>query len=375
MKNNEQIDWCEIKRDFEFSGYSYLNAAGMSPLPRSVKEAGNAILEKMHADVSAFADEILPLNIQAHKIVADFYNVNINDIALVNTTSMGMNMVALHLKNIEPQKQEIVTLADEFPSSTIPWSKHNYKIKYILPEQNQQYNIDKILEGVSSNTAAVVASYVQYSTGSRLDVHALAEKLKQHGVHFILNATQAAGVIPIDLSHLPVSAMLTSGNKWIMAGVGGAVLYIPEHVRQESYPPLAGWLSAQPISFNNSPEKLNTGASSLEVGLNSVVPIACVTAAINYINTIGVDKIEQRVLSMTDLLVDGLTEVGAEVLTPAQGHARAGIVLVKRADAVEWVAKLKANGIHVVLRGHDDVRISPHIYNSEEEIIKLIELW
>ncbi len=376
MEKNNTTEWSNVRKDFPgLEKQTYLNAAGMSPLPGPVHEAGASVLKLMSDDVAGFAENVLPLNIKSHYAVAGFYNADVNDIALVNTTSMGMNMVALHFRNIQPNKTEVVVLADEFPSSTIPWEKQGYTLKYINPEKDGRYEANRILAEVSQNTAAVVASYVQYNTGSRLDVFALAQALKEKNVHFVLNATQAAGIIPIDLSELPVSAMVTSGNKWIMAGIGGAVLYLPEHIRGQQFPPLAGWLSADPISFNNKPENLNKGAASLEVGLNSLVPVVCVAAAVEYLQSIGVAKIEQRVLSLADLLINGLLESKAEVLTPVNREDRAGIVSVRRKDAPEWVSRLKANDIHVVLRGPDDVRISPHIYNDEKDIIALLESW
>lgn len=373
MSNN----WNSIRDDFPcLLDTVYLNAAGVTPLPKVVHQAGVNVLNRMHLDAKKFAEDMLFVNIVAHQTIADFYNVDINDIAFVHTTSLGMNMLALHLNRRKKNGKHIVTLADEFPASTLPWAAHGFDLTYVKADEDNRINIESILAALTPKTEAVVASYVQSGTGYKLDLHNLAKELHTRNIPLILNATQAAGCIPIDLTQTPVAAMLVSGNKWMMAGYGATTLYISKELRDDSFPPLAGWLTAEPFSFtNNQLNKLSRNAPGLELGLNSLVPIACLDAAVQYIQSIGMENIERRIAELTTILINGLVQRGAKIITPLNIAERAGIVTIMRDDAHQWIEKLKARNIVAVSRGENTVRISPHFYNNESDLMQLLENW
>jgi cysteine desulfurase / selenocysteine lyase len=373
MSNN----WASIRDDFPcLADTTYLNAAGVTPLPKVVHQAGVDILNRMHFDAKKFAEDMLFVNIIAHQTVADFYKVDINDIAFVHTTSLGMNILALHFNRRKKNGNHIVTLADEFPASTLPWAAHGFDLTYVKADQSNRISVESILAALTPQTEAVVASYVQSGTGYKLDLKSLANELQTRNVPLILNATQAAGCIPIDLTQIPVAAMLVSGNKWMMAGYGATTLYVSKELRDESFPPLAGWLTAEPFSFtNNKLNKLSRNAPGLELGLNSLVPIACIDAAVKYIQGIGLDNIERRITELTSLLISGLEQRGATIITPLNAVEHAGIVTILRDDAQQWIEKLKLRNIVVVQRGQNTVRISPHFYNNESDLMQLLENW
>jgi selenocysteine lyase/cysteine desulfurase len=373
MDNN----WISIRNDFPcLQDTVYLNAAGVTPLPSAVHQAGVDILNRMHFDAKKFAEDMLFVNIMAHQSVADFYNVDINDIAFVHTTSLGMNMLALHLGHRIKNGKHIVTLADEFPASTLPWAVHGFNLTYVKADEGNCVSVESILAALTPQTDAVVASYVQSGTGCKLDLDTLANELRTRNVPLILNATQAAGCIQIDLAKTPVAAMLASGNKWMMAGYGATTLYVSKELRDESFPPLAGWLTAEPFSFtNNRLNSLSRNAPGLELGLNSLVPIACLEAAVKYIQAIGIKNIEQKIEELTGFLIKELVQRGAKIVTPTGSVEHAGIVTIVRDDAHQWIEKLKARNIVVVSRGENTVRISPHFYNNITDIEQLLEHW
>jgi selenocysteine lyase/cysteine desulfurase len=376
MDGKHSVDWRKVRQQFPYLQETvHLNAAGMTPLPRPVYEAGKSVLDQMHLHTKDFADQLFMQNVIAHQAVAKFYNVNPNDIALVQTSSLAMNILALHFSNRWRDKKKIITLEDEFPSSTLPWARHGFELEYVQPVAGHLYNVEDILSRVDTATVAVVASYVQFGTGVRLDITALGHALKSRNIPLVLNATQAAGVIPIDLHELPVDAMVASGNKWLMAGIGAGSLYVSEALRSDVFPSLVGWLSAAPIGFSNRLNQLNRGAASVELGLNSLVPIKCLEAATAYLQSIGIEAIHRRVLDLSTYLITSLRDCDANVMTPISESDRLGIVTVNRDDAVAWVERLKSKGIVVVLRGERQIRISPHIYNDEGDIDLLLAEW
>ncbi len=375
--SNQSISWNRIREQFPILQQKvYLNAAGMTPIPRAVYEAGHTALSTMLGDVRSFATSYMANLHAARAAVAGFYHTDPSAMAFVHTTSLGMNMLGLLLRKRRPKQHHVVTLSDEFASSSWPWQQQGFDVTFVDAEPDSTYNVDRILAAVNDSTTAVVASYVQYGTGARVDVETLAHALKDRGVELILNATQAAGVIPIDLSSLPVSAMLVSGNKWMMSGPGTAVLYLAPHLRDDEFPPMAGWMSAENLRHDNKGlAALKRDASALEVGLNSLIPIMCLKAAVEFVDQIGVDHIYQRVLGLGDELIGMLEETGADIITPLAESARCGIISVRRQGAQAWAKAAEERGVVVVLRGADIIRISPHMYNTTEDLQALMSLW
>ncbi len=347
----------------------------MTPMATASYNAGQAMLQQMHENVRAFATSYVEKSNIARAVVADFYHADPSDIAFINTTSLGMNILALQLKKDAEDKNEIITLQDEFPSSTFAWQRQGFAMRFVEPNVDNTYNIDAILAKITEKTSAVVVSYVQFGTGARLNIESLSYELKVRGIPFILNATQAAGVIPIDVKKTPVSAMLVSGNKWLMSGTGAAILYLSPEMRTSNFPSIVGWLSAKNIGFDNRLNELNPNAPSLEVGLYSLLPVMCLQASIEFIQSIGIANVYDRVTDLSSYLITQLQKKGANIITPLAVENRAGIVAVVRPDAKTWVAMLEEKGIIAVLRGEDMVRISPHFYNNYEDIDALIELW
>jgi len=370
---HDTVDWEQIHRDFPVVKNSvYLNAAGMSPLSKHVRAIAVDTLDLMCYSPKEFAESVLPTQRSTREAVARMYNADVEGIAFTQTTSLGMNILALHFRNNFLSKNRIVTLDSEFPSSTLPWAHQGFLLHYVRAEEDNTYSISKILEAIDDDTAAVVASYVQYNTGSKLDVHSLSKELKSRGIPFILNATQAAGIVPIDLDELPVSAFLTSGNKWVMAGVGASVMYVDKSLRDQRFPPFAGWVSADPIGFENRLGSIRNDGASLELGLISMVPIACLGASLGYILEIGVGNIQARLEYLSGYVIEKLLEKGYKVLTPLVNESRAGIVSIKMDDAAGFAAELKKQNIIVISRGDDLLRISPHIYNNVDDLDSLL---
>jgi cysteine desulfurase / selenocysteine lyase len=368
--------WASVRAAFPALGSRiHLNAAGMSPLCRPVHAAGQAVLRSMLEDVRGFATGFEANLESARASVARFFTARPPDVAFVGTTSLAMNMLALQLKRRDPGRDEVVTLQDEFPASTVAWQRQGYRLAFVPPDRDNRYDVDRIVSAVGGHTAAVVVSLIQSGTGSRLDAAPLARALSDKGVPCILNATQGAGVVPLDLGALPVSAMVASGNKWLMSGTGAAILYVSPELRDRGFPALAGWRSLSGPAMDNRCSTLTAEARGLELGLGSLVPVMCVKAALEFLETLGTERVYQRVLALSDWLVEALVSAGAELLTPRARSHRAGIVSVRRHDADDWIRRLGERGITVVRRGDNAVRISPHVYNNLGDLQTLMSLW
>ncbi len=381
----KQSSFDDIRSEFCFkNGEIYLNNASLAPLPMSVKKAMSEHLEAMYNEVARIEKETPAIIARVRECVAQYIHSEADNIAFVGSTSAAMNLLALRLKRLDKARNDVVTLQDEFPSSTIPFKRLGYKLNFVRPENDNHYDIAQILRKVDKEkTAAVVVSLVQYRTGARLDeVAALAEELKVQGVPLFVNATQAAGLLPIDVSKIGASALTFASHKWLMAGPGGTVLYVAPGMRGEGFPPLAGWLSARnPEEYNNHHFFPAKEARAVELGVTSILPLIALEAAIKFLGRFNAQIVRDRVLDLSEQLISGLLAKDARVITPIERAKHAGIVSVLRSDAEEFVEKMEKKGIYIAARSPEKkdkditVRISPHFYNSADEINTLLDNW
>jgi selenocysteine lyase/cysteine desulfurase len=202
------------------------------------------------------------------------------------------------------------------------------------------------------------------------------------GVPLFVNATQAAGLLPIDVSKIGASALTFASHKWLMAGPGGTVLYVAPGMRGEGFPPLAGWLSARnPEEYNNHHFFPAKEARAVELGVTSILPLIALEAAIKFLGRFNAQIVRDRVLDLSEQLISGLLAKDARVITPIERAKHAGIVSVLRSDAEEFVEKMEKKGIYIAARSPEKkdkditVRISPHFYNSADEINTLLDNW
>ena len=286
----------------------------------------------------------------------------------------------------------------EFPSSTIPWLWRKADIKWHEPENHELKirTIEKILslrggrrptkqsqpeiasltpftrnDKNNKDIKTIVTSFVQYSTGFRQDLDALS-KIKGSR-YFVLNATQGFGALPIDVKRWKVDFLTTNSYKWLMGGYGGGILYMNKKWVQKFKPSSAGWRSVEnPGKMNNRNVDVRPEAARYELGSPCFPVSFAMGAAIEYLSEIGMEKIEKRILEITDFAIQGLEKKGFEVISPRAPRHRSGIVVFKVKEPEKVRRRLLDKKIYTSVRG-EGLRIAPHFYNSFEDIEKFLK--
>jgi selenocysteine lyase/cysteine desulfurase len=354
--------WKAIREDFPITKHAvYLDHASGGPIPRPVFEKIKTYYET-HLTRADFAwGEWIRQREAVRKKAADFIHANPSEITFIQSTSQGMNLIAEMLW----REGAVLTNTSEFPSSTLPWIWRRAKMIFQKAEMGEISPLKlKIL--LSPSVKTIVTSFVQYATGFRQDLETLG-KIK--GNRFlVVNATQGFGAFPIDVEKSRIDFLCTNSYKWLMAGYGGGVLYIRKKWLPRFQPSSVGWRSMkEPERMDNRRVDIKNDASRYEMGCPSFPTIFGVGAAIDYLSSIGMEKIQTRILELTDFAIRGLEKKGYEVISPRRKENRSGIVVfkVKNPDRV-WKSLL-AKRIYVSPRG-EGIRVAPHFYNTFEEI-------
>jgi len=368
----ENID--KIREQFPITKNKvFLNHAAQSPLPKPVADA----VRKCIDELSNFGDTSIEWNDGGKPFFAKLIKAKPNEIAFVENTSVGLNIAAnvLHY----PPGAKIVTTDLEYPSVVYPWLRKSLGVKvHYVKNVDGKILLEDMEKAIDNKTVAVAVSHVEYVNGCRHNLRALSEIAHKHGAYLIVDAIQSAGAMQIDVKKDDVDFLTTACYKWLLSPSGAGYLYVKEELIEEFEPPFVGWASVKPEVFETIDFwdiwnlKLSETANRFEVGSSSFISLIGTTEALKMLLNFGIENIEKRILKLTDHLIEAIKNLGLKLQTPEEAQYRSGIVLSKIDKPKELSERLRQKGIIVSARANG-LRVSPHFYNTEEEIDKLME--
>jgi len=377
-------DWVKIRKDFPITKkYSYLNNAAISPIPIPVYREACRFYKNLLDHGGKIWENYIKVSEEARKRYAEFIGSNDSEIAFTHSTSEGMNIISHMLSN-----RGIVILNDlEFPASNLPWINNNPKnIRFVKSRNNNRIEINDIVDLISDLESkddkkiikTVVTSHVQFSTGYRIDLNKLSKFTKQKKILLVVNSTQSLGSLYFNVKEQGVDFAATNGHKWMLSSFGIGAMYINKKYLDEDQfkPPFFSHSGQKQIDNyeNNKKVEISENATRFEIGTPHLQNIVLFNAAIKYISDVGIKNIEGKILQLTDYIIENLESLNFEIISPiANKNERSGIIVFKskKLSPLTVVKRLEKENVIVSQRGKG-IRISPHFYNNEEDIDKLI---
>jgi cysteine desulfurase/selenocysteine lyase len=239
--------------------------------------------------------------------------------------------------------------------------------------------LDRIEAACDERTRIVTLSWVGYATGWRIDVAQVAALCRRRGCLFFLDAIQGLGVFPLDVRAAGIDFLAADGHKWLLGPEGAGILFVRQEHLSLLRPLMVGWNSvAQGSDYTRIELNLRQDAARYEGGSQNMIGFTGLGASLDLLTSLGVgpsvSPVAEQVLAITDYACERLAELGATLHAPRQGFHRSGIVTFHLAghDSNDIRRHLETAGIIVRCRA-GGVRISPHGYNTRDEIDRLID--
>lgn len=367
-KIDRDINWGGLREDFPVTKtLAYLNSAGAGPVPRFVAEATAGYYEQLMREGDARWFEWLQRREQARARIAGLINAAPEEIAFTTNTSSGMNLIVDALE----RSGDVVSCDLEFPVSTIPWMHRGINVSLVKSIEGE-VNVDDVLKATTDKTGVICLSHVQYSNGLRLDPEAIGKNKGRH--KFVLNASQSAGVLPIDVKRMSVDALCATGHKWMFAGYGSGFVYLSRELLEQTRPRAASWMSVEdPFKMRNDGFRLRGDAAARsETGCPHFAGIIALGESVRYLADIGMEATERRALQLNRHLTESLSGAGWKVLSPLASEAtRSAETLVEAEHPKRAVARLTERGVAVTIKPQG-FRVATHFFNDESDIARLI---
>jgi len=373
------VDWYALREEFPITKrYIYFNHAGVSPLPNRVVEAVKDYLAIISGyGISREAGQQFARTVKLTRAnLARLINAEADEIAFVKNTTQGILIAANGIQWREGDN--IVTVDVEFPANVYPWlnlARRGVETRFVQ-EKSARIPLEDIERAIDNRTRAVSISFVEFASGFRNDLEAIGQICQDKGIFFVVDAIQGLGALDIDVKKCRIHIMSSDGHKWLLGPEGAGCFYCSKEILDEIVPYNVGWTSViNESAYLDYDLTLRPDAQRFEEGSLNTMGIYALGAAVDMILEIGIQNIQARVLALTDLMIQKLTEKGYQIVSSLIPEERSGILCFRsqKHSSSELCRMLTDNGIIVSDRAQS-VRASPHFYNSEEEIEQMIDV-
>ncbi len=357
--------------------YIHMNHAGVSPMTErsraTIEQVVDGALNRPYPAGAAFdgADRV-------RELAAQLINGSPDGIALTRSTAHGISLVA---QGLDWKRGDNVVGAEwEYPANVYPWMA--------LADDGVEFRQTKLVGGrvlpdaifsmVDGRTRVVALSHVEFWNGYRVDIEAIGAECRRRGIVFAVDVMQSVGALRVDVGRMPIDFCAAGAGKWLLGPPGIGFSYFTQELLEKVRPRVVGAVSVANHDQYFSPElAFAPTARRFEESVVSMLDTAAFGSALDLLLEVGPDVIEERVLDLSARLAGGLAARGYELVEPwpRTRPESSGIVSFRKPGSTHLEVLRDLTAARVIARTHRDfVRLSPHFYNTEAEIDRVLEV-
>jgi selenocysteine lyase/cysteine desulfurase len=358
-----------------FDRLVYINSCSQGALSDAVRDAYAHYLadwDEHGAPWEYWVDQLEA----ARRSVSGLINATEDEVAVTTSVSAGVSALASGL-SFDNGRDKVVVTDFEFPTIGQIWhaqERRGARIVHVPAEPDATIPLERFEGAIDEQTALVSITHVCFRNGSRLDVGEVIELAHERGALVLLDAYQSVGSIPVDVRALGCDFLAGGVLKYLLGSAGLAFFYCRRDLVERIEPTATGWFADRNIfemdihDYSPAPT-----ARRFEAGTPPIPAIYAGIAGIGLMQEIGIEETEAHVRELNAMLLAGLDELGAQVVTPRAPEQRGALVCVASNDVDRLVTELAAGG--VVTSSRDaNLRISAHCYNTAEDVSTVLDL-
>ncbi len=355
---------------------TYLISNSLGAMPRSVfrRMERYATLWATRG-VRAWAEEWWEMPVAVGDLIAPLIGAGTGEVSMHTNVSL-IQAALISCFDFSGRKNGIVLNDLDFPSVLYVYQQlaggNGARLKFVKSPDGKSVPTEQILAAIDDRTLLVPLSHVTFKHSAVQDVPAIVRKAHRHGALVILDTYHSAGVMPVDVRSLRVDILVGGVLKWLCGGPGGAFLWMRPRLRKSLMPRITGWMAHQrPFAFETA-MAYRDGADRFLNGTPAIPALYAATEGPRIIGQIGVEKIRAKSGRQTSLLIREALAAGFTVLTPLDPKLRGGAVTLSVPHAYEVSRELLRRSIIVDYREGAGIRLAPHFYTSDEEVLQAV---
>ncbi|MBK9941634.1 MAG: aminotransferase class V-fold PLP-dependent enzyme [Kouleothrix sp.] len=353
---------------------AFFNHAGVSPLnTRAVAAMHELNQQAAHSSFGELRQATTDRLNDLRQRFATLVNArSIDEIVLMPNTATGVNTAALSLP-LRPG-DNVLVLEGDYPANIYPWMNlaHRGVLTKFVPQKHGGLDLDLLVSRIDSHTRVIAMSTVVFATGFRNDMVSVGRICKERGIFFAVDGIQSLGALPFDVQAAQVDFLSAGSQKWLLGPIGAGFLYVRHELLDQLIPGayVGAASTVDPWNFLDYNFTLQPTAERFSLGSQNFVGMYGLHASLALIQEVGIEQVAERVLMLAGTAIGDLQERGFKLAASTAPEHRSGIVIVEVADPAATANTLEQAGIICIPRGKG-VRIAPHFYNTEEEILRI----
>lgn len=377
-----QTNWRE--EWFEFEDATYLNLAGESPMPKvALRAVQAAIADKKHPhhrSDSVFFE--IPERVRAN--IARLIGAKSEEVAVTTGASTGA-VAAAHALDWKPG-DEVITAAREFPLQYTTWrpmeQRAGIKLRIVEP-RDRFLSGDDLISAMTSKTKLISVSMVRFEDAVRLDAKKLAAACHAQGALLLLDVSQNCGAIPLDVRELGADFLVCAGYKWLLGPYGCGFFWIRHELLRQVRPDAFSWMAVPgahdfaKLNFADpQPENSAKRWDAAEWASHFNFNLVAFDASLEFLLRVGAETVETHNRRLIEFMYERLPKdrcVPASPLDSARRGPYGCFAARSKEKTAELYNKLRKENVIVSLR-EGNIRVSPHLYNTERDIDRLISV-
>lgn len=383
------MDIEQIRRDFcQREDTIWFNSAGTSYTPPFILRNTIETLIKWQSSFEhGYIGGIKSIHDEWRKAAVRMINCHEDEVAGIVSTTHGL-CIAVYGVNL--QKGDNVVI-NEFEYTSLPETvfyqaqKRECEVR-IAKRSGWEIPAENIEELVDEKTRAVVISHVEFTNGFKHDLRKIAEIAHKHNALLIVDAIQSLGALKIDVKELNVDVLAAGGHKWMCSPYGFGILYVKRDIIERLENPFGAYEGVKDkksmikdyvvgMDFVKYYEIDESLIDKFGYGTENLFGKITFTSMMKYFSACGLEKIEKRILDLTDYLIGKLQEKGLEICSSLKSAHRSGIIsFMPEEDPAQFVERMVKNRILITQRG-GAVRVALHFYNTFEEVDRFVNLF
>ncbi len=352
---------------------TYLASQCVGPFPRAAHADIEDYLRTRHLHNRALGEWFTRIG-ECARLIERLLDAPAGSIALRDNATASQAAVLASVSPF-PAKNRIVVTELDFHSSLHLYSaqrRRGFDLHVVRSRDGMRIHADDVVAAIDDRTAFVSVSLVS-RYNAMLDIVPVITRAREVGAIVVVDAYQAVGVVPLDVTNLQVDVLVAGTHKWLSGETGLAFLYVRPELAERLNPVYPGWFGHQDLdgfvhvhAFDDVYRPM-PGARRFQQGTPSMLSIYGSLAGLRFVLAAGVERIRQRNVELTECLMQGAADLGLDVMTPRASEQRAGGMCVKVPNPEQVVNRLAMLGIDVDQRRNTVIRVAPHACTTNDE--------
>jgi kynureninase len=358
----------------------HLVSHSLGPMPARARDSMSQYLRRWndYGSENAWKAEWWELSREVAARLARLLGASADSVQVQPNASVALSAVASCLNFERGPRRKIVTTALEFPTTEYVWreqERSGARVEVVPSPDGVTTPVERLLESIDEETALVVMSHASYRSSFLLHPQPIVERAHAVGSFVLLDVYQTAGVLPLNVTEWNVDFAVGGTIKWLCGGPACGYLYVRPDLHTQLEPRLTGWIAHEaPFDFAPGRIRYDRSVRRFAQGTPSIPSLYSCLPGLDILLEVGLSEIAQESRRRTERIVEAALERGWDLKSPRAADNRGGSVMLGASEPERLERELALRGVLVDWRP-GVLRVSPHFFNTDEELEKALEIF